>query len=454
MDFLKRLLGEASAEPEQQPAYGGVAWLEQAHSSNGFERQEAVEMLGRLRHSPALPVLLTRVNDWVPQVRASAVAAVRALMDNAFMAEWVKALESIVALDRARRVDHAALLGDIADFLARPAGLSRVKGALPSLSSAAKRYASMLEWRAAGTEEQRQQLLDSALAGSDIVQARAALAQMPSMSGAAQRTLASAACRSRFSAIRAAGVRQLLEDTAEAPHFILACCLDSSSMVRAMAWGAAQRSGEADVVRSAASALFVREDASARQRAIALQFLCMADAEEALMLCARGAADSSAAVRRVAIQTLLSRKRGSEQEQWLLTALADVSPQVQRLAVEVVQRGGLPPDPARVVEIALAHRDARALSRAFAVLRRYSLWLRLHWLLTTLGRELAADSVQACLAALVVWDGDATSSFATPSEAEEDRVREDWRRHSAALPAALRKSIAWHLQTNYKILRE
>ena len=156
----------------------------------------------------------------------------------------------------------------------------------------------------------------------------------------------------------------------------------------------------------------------------------------------------------MAVEALVSRLRGQAQERWLLLALADPSAQVQRLAVQAVHRGALPPDAARVIEIALEHRDARALARAFSVLRCYSLWLRLHWVLTTLGRELPPGGTQACLDAMAVWDRDSMSSFVTPSAGERDRAREDWRRHQAALPEALRKRVAWHLQTNHKILKD
>lgn len=458
MEFLKRLFGTAptgpTASPAELPSRSAQAWIEWARSGSGFERQEAVEMLGHLRHAPALPMLLIRVNDWVPQVRVAAIQAVRALIDEAFVDEWVRAIESIVALDRGRRADHAVLLGEVAEFLARPACLSRVRVAVPRLSPGAKRYVGSIEWHAADSEEGRVRWLSTALASDDIVLARTALARLPLLDRAAQCTLARVARRSRFSVIREAGLRRSLEEPTDARDLVHAYCQDSSAMVRAIAWGAAKRLGEAEAVMISARWLVSHDSASARQRAIALQLLCMADVDGALNFCARFATASSAALRRVAIQTLLSRSKGGEHEAWLLTALADPSAQVQKLAVDAVQRGALPPDAARVIEVALAHRDARALTRAFAVLRHYSLWLRLHWLLTTLGEALPAESTRACLAALSIWDRDATSSFVTPSEAEKDRLREDWRRHSNVVPEALRKSITWHLQTNYKILKE
>jgi hypothetical protein len=453
--FWRRLIGGEEMEGVHEPSRRAQEWLELVDSGNGFERQEAVDMLGRLRHAPALPALLARVNDWVPQVRESAVVAVRALMDEAFIDAWAGSIEAIVALDRARRVDHAHFLGEIADFLAGPACLPHLLRGLDHGSSAARRYVSGLEWQVARTEDQRVGQLGSLLGGGDIMLARVAMSRMSTLPAEAQQALAGIACHSRFGPVRAAGLRVLLASADRAaPTLALEFCLDTNSLVRTVAWNAVQRFGEAEAAIAAGLALFERPDGAVRQRSVALRFLCMADPEAFLQLCMRGAHDAAVAVRLVAIDALLNRLRGSEQEEWLLAALADPSPRIQRLAVGAVQRGALPPDPALVVETALAHGDGRSLARALGVLRRYSPWLRLHWLLSTLGRGLPADGMQACLDAVATWDRDATSCFSKPSEEESHRLREDWRRHGAGLPEALRSRVAWQLRANHKILKE
>jgi hypothetical protein len=445
VNFWKRLIGEEQSGAEKKRERSAEAWMDWLDSPNGFERQEAVEMLGRLRHAPALPALLARVNDWVPQVRASAIEAVRGLMEESFIDTWCASLQTIVALDRARRVDHAAFLDEIAAFLCRPGCLARVQAIDPECSLAVSRYVSALGWRAAETDEQRRRLLVQALAGKDIALARTALDRMSALPDEARQQLAEVACRSRFSPVRAAGLRALVEkaEQATALAFIRTMCHDAHPSVRAIAWAAARQWGEGEAVLDDARAMPEREDVPAKRRAAALRFVCMIDGDGAVELCVRSAAGSPAIVRRVAIDVLLARLRGEEQERWLLAALADESAQVQRLAVHAVQRGAFPPDPARVVEIAIRHRNAQALARAFAVLRRYSLWPRLHWLLETLGAELPVHGAQACVAALVLWERDAASCFTDPSAKERERLREDLQRHGPALPAALRNRLAW-----------
>jgi hypothetical protein len=52
----------------------------EAGSHSGFDREEAVQQLGRMGDGLALPVLLERANDWVPQVRVAAHAAIDAFL--------------------------------------------------------------------------------------------------------------------------------------------------------------------------------------------------------------------------------------------------------------------------------------------------------------------------------------------------------------------------------------
>ncbi|AZC49921.1 hypothetical protein [Pseudomonas chlororaphis] len=54
------------------------AWLELSRFGNGFVRQAAVRGLAAQPSAEALAALLERLNDWVPQVRQEAAAAVEA----------------------------------------------------------------------------------------------------------------------------------------------------------------------------------------------------------------------------------------------------------------------------------------------------------------------------------------------------------------------------------------
>lgn len=452
MELWRRLLGGRVGEGAQELPSGVDAWLERVTSCNGFERQEAVEMLGRFRDARALPALLARVNDWVPQVRHAALRAVRSMLDDAFNQAWGASLEAVVALARARRADHAVLLEEVAAFLSKPTLLGALRGQVASAAPTVRRYVAELEWRAADSDAQRFHLLQTALSQQDVVLARAALVRVRSMGHSQQRrTLAGVACCSKFSPVRAAGLRMLLDDPdTGTPSLVRHLCLDESPTVRGLAWAAAQGCGEAPAAVEEARRRFASESTTARWKAAILLFLCTAKPDEGMQKCRESVSAAAAPLRKAALQTLIARSTEDEQQQWLLTALADESPKVQRLAVQAVRRGAMVPDPALVLELAFKHGDAGALARAFSLLRSAGVWKRLLVLLDALVASLPEASMRECLAAIDVWEKDARNSFVTPSDAEARRLDAVWQQASVKLPAPLRKQVDYHL-TTYKI---
>lgn len=90
----------------------GVGALETAGSHpSGFVREEAIRRLGARHDGSELPVLLLRVNDWVPQVRRAARARLAERIDVAYADHWVRWLGLWERLSYAGRDDHSAVLG-------------------------------------------------------------------------------------------------------------------------------------------------------------------------------------------------------------------------------------------------------------------------------------------------------------------------------------------------------
>lgn len=424
------------------------AWVELLGSRNGHERQAAVEALQDLRYGEALPALLLRVNDWVPQVRAAAQKAVRVFLDDAFLPNWIRALDSIVALERARRADHQELFDAISSYLRHPARLPAVMAAAGEARTSVKRYVLELQWQQAAGDVPRYQLLQQALSGADVINARRALARVDAIESTERRcALVGAACCSRFSPIRAQGLRQALSSQRATPSLVRAMCLDDSAMVRAIALGALKEQGDVGVVLAQAVEQLGRDRISGRSRATALQFLCIAMPADAGRHCDAASYSSSVTLRRAAFAALLSAADGAGKTELLLRALADPSPKVQRLAVEHVHRGAMVPPEAQVMGIARSHRTTGALSRAFAVLSHSSAWTRLQWLLHTFDEGLSAAENEVCLQAITQWEIDARSNFSAPTATQRRVVAAGWKSVGPLLAAPLRARIAFHLQT-------
>lgn len=109
---------------------------------NGFVREAAVRHL--IDHSPpqrALPFLLLRLNDWVPQVNSLASEAVRRFLTLEHLAVWSTVLGMIADLQLRSRVDHAWLGDAVAELFARPQSRTTLGQAVQSSDRAVARWA-------------------------------------------------------------------------------------------------------------------------------------------------------------------------------------------------------------------------------------------------------------------------------------------------------------------------
>ena len=112
LNFFNRLGIRPSKSLEQ--------WIEQTRSCIGYEREAAIHALRSYRDGSAIPCLLVRANDWVPAVRDVARLALEDFLADKFATEWIAALGSLTALQRARRTNHDRLLSAVAVLLGKP----------------------------------------------------------------------------------------------------------------------------------------------------------------------------------------------------------------------------------------------------------------------------------------------------------------------------------------------
>ncbi|WP_028104829.1 hypothetical protein [Pseudoduganella violaceinigra] len=95
---------------------------EQLGDYSGYVRQAAVERCLELSLPGTLPLVATRLNDWVPQVRDAARAAVLAMLADASPEDQCAALQIVGALRNANRTSHAEWISAFEDILLSSAG--------------------------------------------------------------------------------------------------------------------------------------------------------------------------------------------------------------------------------------------------------------------------------------------------------------------------------------------
>jgi HEAT repeat protein len=439
MSWLSKLLWSG----EQRPPASWAEWMTEAGSRSGYAREAAVQALALSGHGDALPVLLERVNDWVPEVRRAAYAAVEGFLDEEHLGAWGRALGQVAALRRMARADHTRLLQSIEDFLSSPAHLSALKGAQAGMPRAAVRLLLSLELRAAGDEETRYGVLRSAVLSADIAVASHSAALIETLELPARRfALAGAACLSSYAAVRVMGLRAALRSREPSVQSLVrALVRDPSASVRAIALGALA-DGRDQVIDEARRLL--RSGQGARARAVALDMLCALGTDDAMALCERVAGDPAVAVRCVGYARRFATSTGNARDELIVQALRDRSPRVRRLAVVQVKKGAAVPTSATLLEIHSA--DTDAVASLVSVAAHLSPWSRLDFLLnlvTRSGTDLAlAEQLHRDLDR---WNSDMLRCFVRPLPDQVRAVATLWGMTRAGLPEELQRGLAFQL---------
>ena len=109
---------ELSRFQDSGPARVGIAAVASFHP-DGYVREVAVAWLDTL-DAHALPFLLLRLNDWVPQVAERALAAVRSRLVGTHANALVDCLPLFASLERTRRRDHGAVIDGVYAVLRDP----------------------------------------------------------------------------------------------------------------------------------------------------------------------------------------------------------------------------------------------------------------------------------------------------------------------------------------------
>ena len=114
----------------------------------------------------ALPALLERTNDWVPEVRKAAVEAVVGLLSPANTVAFVRCLPELDRIKGRRRANHASLVTQIEDFLVQLENREKLLSALQD-EQPLVRHACLRLCASRGLLENAD-LVRRALGGSDV----------------------------------------------------------------------------------------------------------------------------------------------------------------------------------------------------------------------------------------------------------------------------------------------
>lgn len=439
-DFLKGLLGDA---------YDGIADTLGVCSYSGFVREAAVKALVSRPQRGTLPLLLVRLNDWVPQVRVAANAAVRSLMQTAYLADWITAIDGVVDLEQARRADHGPMLKEILLFLSRPEHLPQVIDATRTAGLRVRRFVFDAQWLAAHDDDDRVPLLERALSGDDVLMASRAVSRFEGLtSPARRRSLYQTACASPFSAVRHEGVRWLVENPDDATAgAVRAMDLDANSHVRWWCLRWLRSNGGVEHVAARAAEVASDELKSTRLRRAAMQWLLEIDPSWALAVSDSWLDNRWPRLRRDALLIRLVKSDADDKAHWLQRAFSDPSPGVQKLLLDKAHRGAWVPPLPQLLQVVQRDPTLEAMLRVLSMRSLYPIWDRLECLLALwpLGKDLGKE--RELFAALAHWPQESNAYPHGPSAVQAARLAGLWSARRQHLDDQLQYTIDFHLKT-------
>lgn len=425
-----------------EPKGAANTWAELG-SASGYVRESVVRALVSHPQPGTLPLLLVRLNDWVPQVRLAADAAVRSLMRPEFLPEWISAIDAVAALQRAQRANHTAMLNEIARFLSRPDNLSKLAHPPKATGPYGRRYMFDLLWQTRSDVQHRAHLLEQALTGRDGMVAAMAFGRVEHLtSQALRRQLYRVACLSSFGQVRYLAVRWLVKQDDDATaELIPRVCLDPIASVRWWCQHWLRAKGEIASAIVQAVAVACDEHSAPKRRCVAMQFLKETKPETAHHISSSWLTSESAQLRRSAIAIGLSLAAFDEKDQWARKAFEDPSLRVQRLLLETEHRGVWAPTVEQVLTLCDSYPVAERLSRYRVLGELLDGWTRLHGLLRIWQHMDQTEFGVSLTEALNAWIGRSQSLRYRPDEAFALRLARCWSDVQAQVPERLRVSM-------------
>ncbi len=216
------------------------AWLELSRFGNGFVRQAAVRGLAAQPSAEALVALLERLNDWVPQVRQEAAAAVEAYWAPEHAGLLLQTLAPLLALAGKQRADHGATLERASAVLQLAQVRDQVQGAFGTCRGKAARF--VFELLLKGVED-RPALLAMALRHPEVSVRQMAVDACAELPDEQALPLLEEVMRSCGASVRVKALRLLLSRLADCREYLAQALLDPSGALRCLAHWAAPRHG-------------------------------------------------------------------------------------------------------------------------------------------------------------------------------------------------------------------
>jgi HEAT repeat protein len=408
MDEKRNILSKLGSAILPQPGLEDL--LAMSSHASGYKRENAVRRIGMLGNPAALPYLIVRTNDWVPQVRAAARDALRKLLRAGNGEAFVASLPAIMHLQTCTRDDHRELMQAVQDYLLHEENVPHLIAGLNSRDAQIARLATRLlvEHRRVPATA----LVTTGLSHKDVVVRSIVIDLLRGLDEGAFSEAVAKALRDSYMPVRREAFQQLLARNVEAGLRVARDMLfDRSASIREIAVRRLLNAGE-PVEQIYAGALTGDGDRVSVVTCVLWSWAFMNSqvrSEQARQLLY----GASPAVRRSALLTIAKLLR-SDAGPDLEVALADESPAVCKEAARLITRLEDRPSAERLISIAGASGPRHVAIACCRVARHGSKWGWLKFILKVYGAPDSAVSHETFSTEIDVWEARFNRSNAQP----------------------------------------
>ncbi|WP_165385563.1 HEAT repeat domain-containing protein [Pseudoalteromonas phenolica] len=375
---------------------------------DGYKRENAVLRLGMLGNPLAIPYLLSRANDWVPQVREATFKSLTRLVTNENIDVLIECLPQIYHLRNCGRANHDKLISVIEMLLLE----SRNKTKLVKNINNPNSYVARLCLKLAIENEVAEvsKLLEVSFSSRDV------LVRVNAYNWAEQKYPIelekhhTRLLRDSFMPIRKEALRQSLLGS-DAIKLAESSLLDRHSSIRELALKFYLENGGNAV---AFYRLNLTEGSKAKAAVWGLGFLNSYDALDEIKSLFESGAPS---IRKQALNSLL-KLDSQNSESYLFNGLTDSSPSVSKEAARLIVKNRLPLCANKLLQIIEESEYTHTIFACVALSHQINKWERVVFLLSMLINEQALSVLteEQVEAELGIWNGDYNRSFSQPTE--------------------------------------
>jgi HEAT repeat protein len=414
--LLKRILGSFSRQEELDDL------LIMSEHRNGFKREQAVHRLGSLGNPAAIPKLLIRVNDWVPQVRSAAKEALEKLLRDENAQAFTYYLPVLYHLESCGRGDHNQLIANVIRLLLKPKNVAHITAAIKNNNPHIARIAIKICIDHAIID--KQSIVSECLNHRDVVVRSMASSLLRDLSGEALEFALQKAIQDPFMPIRREAFQIYLKALPEngmdiARQFLF----DKQDSIREIA--IAQLLKINTDVKGIFAHILSSLDQSALKIRCALLGMAHLDAKESISAVHGYTCYPLPTVRKASLQAL-AKLDGKNARSYLLAGLKDESPAVAKESRTLLAKLGLQPSIDELLNTINEANYPHTTPVCLASARLINKWDQLIFLLRLYQRLVSYDSSNAEIldSELVKWDIDFNRTSSQPTSAQEKQIKE------------------------------